>query len=494
MRQLDVLRVVLVLMFLITAAWGQNDAGQQPADTSQQPSDNGQQSTSPVPAYGQSTTTPQVSPFPPLSGLDEPALEPNIAPRSFLQPDFRVTEVVDTNSSNQLGRTPIFAVTHLQGSADLLRLWSRYATSLAYVGNGSLYANRNVSDSQAHQFYLAQRVLWRTGSLQVRDAFSYLPEGNFGSGAFGGSGAVGGMGGLGGGGIGGFGGGGGGINLFGGSTLGSVGQVPRIGNVVDLDVQQSLSPRSTITAAGAYGLTHFTRSGAPSTLNGQLIDARQTTGVFGYNYSINRRNTVAVSYLHGDFTFPRAGTGSFSTDVIHLLYGYQISGRMSLTLGGGPQYIRFSNQALSPGSRLTFSARASVRYQFPKTGFSLSYNRYVSGGSGLFAGAETDLAQLTATHPISRQYTFYADLGYSHNKRLQSAASGVPGTAFNSGFAGLRLSRTFSRTLTGFAIYQFHTVWFDSSFCTTGASCSRTLNRNLAGIGLDWHPHAIRLD
>jgi hypothetical protein len=495
LSQLHLLSLVLMLTLALSAAWAQDDSAQQPSGATQQPSDTTQQpSTTPVPAYGQSTATPQVSPFPPLSGLDEPALEPNIAPRSFLQPDFRITQVIDTNSTNQLGHTPVFSATHLQGSMDLLRLWSRYAAQIAYVGNGTLYLNRNVADSQAHQLYLAQRVLWRTGSLQVRDVFSYLPEGSFGSGAFGGSGAVGGMGGLGGGGIGGFGGGGGGINLFGGSTLGAVGQIPRIGNVATLDVQQSLSPRSTVTAAGAFGLTHFTQSGAPGTKNGNLIDARQATGTFGYNYSINRRNTVAVSYLHGEFTFPRAGTGSFSTDVIHLLYGYQISGRMSLTLGGGPQYIRFSNQVLAPSNRLTFSARAGLRYQFPRTGLAFNYNRFVSGGSGLFAGAQTDLAQLTVTHPISRQYTFFADFGYSHNKRLQTSGSGVPGNTFNSGFAGARLSRIFSRTLTGYALYQFHTVWFDSSFCTTGTSCSRTLDRNLFGVGLDWHPHAIRLD
>lgn len=495
MKKLNCAGMLLLLLCAADAAKAQNDPNQQPPDATQQSVDNGQpQSSTPVPAYGQSASTPQVAPFPPLSGLDEAALEPSIAPRSFLQPDFRITEVVDTNSTNQLGHSPVFAVTHLQGSMDLLRLWSRYASSIAYVGNGSFYANRNVANAQAHQLYLAQRVLWRTGSLQVRDAFSYLPEGTFGSGSFGGSGAIGGLGGMGGGGIGGFGGGGGGLNLFGGSTLAAVGQVPRIGNVADLDVRQSLSPRSTVTAAAAYGLTHFTSNSAPATFNGQLIDTRQITGQLGYDYALNRRNTLAVSYLYGDFTFPSAGTGSFQTHVIHLLYGYQISGRMSLVLGGGPQYLIFSNHTLAGNNRLTFSARAGLRYRFPKTSIGVNYNRYVSGGSGFFAGSETDLFGLSITRPISRTYNFLVDAGYTHNKRLQAALTGTPGTSFNSGYAGFRISRTFSRTIAGYAIFQYHDVWFDSSFCTNGTTCARTSNRALLGVGVDWHPHAIRLD
>jgi hypothetical protein len=37
-------------------------------------------------------------------------------------------------------------------------------------------------------------------------------------------------------------------------------------------------------------------------------------------------------------------------------------------------------------------------------------------------------------------------------------------------------------------------VNFDRSFCGTAASCSHSFQRNVFVIGLDWHPHPIRLD
>jgi hypothetical protein len=477
--------VAMMVMLMGALVWAQNDAQQQPPDNTQQPTN-----TPPPGAYGQSPTSPQVSQFPPLSSLDAASLEPNIAARSFLQPDLRVAEYIDTNATNSLGHNTgsTVALTHVQGSVDLQRFWSRYATSLAYVGDGALYWNSKATDTQAHQLYLDQRVLWRTGVLQFRDVASYLPEGAFGSGAFGGSGAVGGLGGLGGGGI--VGGLGGAFNFFGGSTLSSVGQVPSFGNVAIIDLQQNLSPRTAFTAAGGYGLTHFTQR----SVFGQLVNSRQATGQAGFNYLLNRRNSVAIQYIFGDFAFPRAGAGGFTTHIVHLLYGYQISGRMDLILGGGPQYIRFNSPLFTSSNRVSASGQASLRYRFQRASVSVGYSRFVNGGSGFFSGSVTNLVRATLNRPFSRKWNFFADVGYSLSDRLQSAGNAVSATTFHSGYAGVRLSRTLSRTLTAYGTYQFNDLWFNTAFCGTASTCNRTSTRSIGGVGLDWHPHAIRLD
>jgi len=476
--------VVIVAVLGVATVCAQDDSTQQPPDNSGQPVN-----TPPQGAYGQGTTQPQVSQFPPLSSLDAASLEPNVASRSFLQPDFRVAELVDTNASNSLGHNTgaTRAVTHLQGSIDLQRLWSRYATSLAYVGDGAIYPAGNVSDTQAHQAYLDQRVMWRTGLLQFRDVASYLPEGSFGSGAFGGVGGVGGLGGLGGGGI--VGGLGGTFNFFGSGNLSSVGTVPSFSNVSIMDVQQNLTPRTAVTAAGGYGWTHFTQASTPP-----LVDTRQVTGQAGVNHQLNRRSSVAVSYIFADIKFPHAGAGSFDSHTVHLLYGYQISGRMDLVLGAGPQYVKFNNPAFTAGNRVSVSGIASLRYRFPRTSVSLTYSRFVNGGSGFFAGSITNLFRATMNRPLSRRWTFYGDLGYSLNNRLQNIGNSVTATNFHSAYAGARLSRILSRTFTAYALYQFNDLWFDTAFCSAGAPCTRISTRNIAGVGLDWHPHAIRLD
>jgi hypothetical protein len=44
--------------------------------------------------------------------------------------------------------------------------------------------------------------------------------------------------------------------------------------------------------------------------------------------------------------------------------------------------------------------------------------------------------------------------------------------------------------------YQFHELWFDRGFCGGASSspCNHISSRHVAGVGLSWHPHAIRLD
>src|SRR5216683_410408 len=181
------------LMMLLVLVWGsasaQSDAGpQQTADSTQQPADSGQQSGAPTPpAFGQDNPRLQVNENPPLSGLDEPVLEPTIAPRSFLLPGLEVSESADSNIAGQLGNSAIHSVTRAMGSLTLQRLWSRYDTALNYVAGAAFYGAKGIGANQVHDLNADQKILWRTGQLSLRDSFSYLPEGSFGGGSFGGA-------------------------------------------------------------------------------------------------------------------------------------------------------------------------------------------------------------------------------------------------------------------------------------------------------------------
>jgi hypothetical protein len=486
-KQTPVIRHYILLALLLLCAVGvvsaQDDSTQAPADTAQQPA------TTPPPAFGQEPTPPPVSQAPPLTSLDEASLEPNLAARSFLAPDITVSEFADTNATSSLGgRRTWNGVTHLQGSLALQRLWSRYETTLQYAAGGTFY-NNNVSATQVHHLYFNQRFLWRTGSFQIRDTASYLPEGSFGFGSFGGSSLAGG------GGFGGssFGGGVGGIGGFpglGGSTFGGVGNIPRLHNLAMAEIQETLSPRSSITLAGGYGLLHFTHN-APG-----LIDSRQVNGQAGYNYTISRRSTIGTMYMYRDFSFPNQGGGSFQTHMVHLVYGYQLTGRMSLTLSGGPQFIRFATPVNGSRHNITGSGRALLKYRFSeRTSMSLDYNHFTSSGSGFFAGAETDLVRLNATRQMGRLWTLTADLGYTHNRRLQPSSAGADAVSYNSGYGGLRISRILRRTLSAYAFYRYNDLVFSNSVCIAGTSnCGHSSNRNIVGLGLDWHPQPIRID
>ena len=485
--QKSYLSAVVILLLMLGMAHAQTDSGQS-TDQSQTTTPDTSQQSSPSTAFGQEPAQPQVTKFPPLSGLDEAALEPNIAPRNFLVTAFQAAEAVDSNGQNTLNRAghrnAFIGTTRLNGMVGLQRLWSRYQVMMDYNGGGSLFFGTNQVDTQMHRVDLKSAVLWRTGALQFRDSVSYLPEGSFGGGSFGGVGGAGGLGGgVGAGGV------GSGFTFFGSGTFGTLGTFPRLMNLSVLDIQQSLSPRSSVTLAGGYNLVHFTKS-----TGGFLLDSRQVTGQAGYNYTINRRNSIALAYGFQHFQFPTVGGGGFESHVINFIYGHQISGRMDLQLGAGPQLSRLSSPLLGSKNRISASGHASLRYRFPKTSMSLNYSRLDSAGSGFFAGAESDVVRFTLNRPFGRRWEGSSDIGFSHNKRLQIQTLGVNAKSYNDLYAGARLNRILTRTIRGFLFYQFNDLNFSSSFCGPGGICNHLATRNVIGLGLSWQPHPIRID
>jgi hypothetical protein len=141
----------------------------------------------------------------------------------------------------------------------------------------------------------------------------------------------------------------------------------------------------------------------------------------------------------------------------------------------------------------------SLQYRFPKTTVLLSYQRFNTSGSGVYAGALTDTVHADAKRPLSRIWDVFGDLGYSKNRQLQLAGSTVNATKFSYSYAGVGLHRHFGPNLTGFVSYQFNYLTFDSA-CpvpvapTSTVACSRISQRQVGTIGLDWTPRPIRLD
>jgi len=475
--------MVIFLIVALGTSWAQSDAGQQPAGSGQQPSGQDNQS--------------QSDANPPISGIDQPSLGARFPTRSFLLPGAHVSEALDSNVGQTAGTSAINGVTRVLGSLMLQKIGSRYETAFDYVGGVAFYTGVSPSISQIQQFDAEQKILWRTGTLTLRDRFSYLPEGSFGFGAYGESGAYNlGLGGIGyvggtlGQGLGG---------LFGLGEFGSLGQAPRIDNLAIADVTQSLSARSSVTVAGGYEIVHFTDNTAG------FVDSNQITGQVGYDYKLSRKSQIALVYGFQDFQYPNIPGSSFSTNVVTLMYGYRISGRMDFLVGAGPQVTLIHNSLLFGGSsdRVTVSARAALRYRFPRTSIGIYYDRYDSSGSGYFVGAVSDVVRFSVSRPLTRLWTATADIGYAHNSALQRSLANLlpPGLAgplppstnsFQYVYAGAAVHRPLGRHFAVFFSYQFNDLQFNGSTCTAGGSCAS--QRHVVAAGLDWHPRPIRLD
>jgi hypothetical protein len=443
-------------------------------------------------ATGPDTTT-QVIENPPLSGLDEPSFEPGYGPRSYLLPSVQINQAVDTNATGAVGsNTTIRDVTRVIGSVTLQEMWKLHPLDIAYSGGAARYYGPGAKTYQIHSLAATQRFLWRTGQFALRDSFSYLPQGSFGFGSFGGASAISGGGSV-------AGGGGPGITQF-----GSVGNQPRVTNSSVADITQALSPRASVVLSGGFALTDFVNAPAG------YINSQQTSGQAGYNYQLSKHDQIAFTYGYQELHFPRTGSGTFNVNVWQVMYGHRISGKLDLKFGGGPQWIHTNGFALNQSGALVPSHRsiisgsgqASLMYHMSaRSNLNLTYSHYTSPGSGFFAGANTDAVRFALSHTLTRRWSSTLDTGYSRNSRI---LANIPGptsstsltnnaSTYQYWYAGAGLRRQLGRHFGAFTSYQYDSIRFNSGFCTTGNNCN-TYGRHVGLIGLDWTPHPIRLD
>src|SRR5580692_602492 len=510
MKKLHSIWMLGMMVCALSGAWAQDNSTSTPPATEPPATEapqNGQPQ-QPVPAYGQENAPPPISENPPLSGLDLPSLEPHAAPLSYLQPGATVSESADSNAGNSLGGQHVTSVSRVLGSLTLQRLWSHYDLALDYVGGVGYYSVNGQGLKSLQQMDLQQKITWKRGQFSVGDSFSYLPEGNFGGfyGALGSQGIAS-LGNT-------------GFQLSAsGAALGTLGLAPRVLNVSIAEIEENLTPKSALTVAGGYAFTHFYGSGFNGT---DFIGSSQTSAQAGYNRILTSHTQIALVYGYQGFDFSVVGT-AFHTQIVQGLYGHRISGRMDLLLGAGPQltFLDLPSFTVVGGNlvpitvkdtRLGVAAQARLRYQLTRTSLDLTYKRFTTSGSGLFAGAQSDLVRLSATRPLTRVWSAFTDLGYSHNSRIQpltnAQATACSGTSqpfmdicpannantYSFGFIGAGLHRSFGREFHRYVSYQFNELSFDHSYCPTASACSRIGNRNVATFGLDWTPRPIRLD
>jgi hypothetical protein len=504
--------LLAILAVALSGAWAQDST--EPQSTEGAPQSAPQE---PTPAYGQENAPPPITENPPLSGLDTPSLEPHAAPLSYLQPGATVSESADSNIGNLPGQSAVRSITRGLGSLTLQRLWSHYDLGLDYVGGAGYYNVRNLGWETLQQADIDQKITWKRGQLSLRDSFSYLPEGNFG-GAYGSVGSA-------------------GIQslgtstysaFFGGNLLGTLGLAPRIVNLSLGDIEEYLTPKSAVTATGGYAFTHF--YGNDVETGNSFLGSSEVSAQVGYSHLLTPQTQVALLYGYQAFNFTVFGS-AFHSHLVMGMYGHRITGRMDLLIAAGPQFsdielpCTLANVILSnpnchanaqlqvsgsiPNTRIGAAGQARLRYRFSRSSLELLYERFVTGGSGIFAGAQTDLAHLDIQRPLSRVWNLTLDTGYGRNSRLQPlsnqqltscgatgqpACPGIDANTYIYGFAGAALHRQFGHNWHAFASYQFNELSFDHSYCGGLEVCDRISHRHIGTVGLDWTPRPIRID
>jgi hypothetical protein len=468
MARMRKIRLALLVFGTSICAAAQNSSQSQPATT-------------PAPAFGQNA--PVLNPEnPPVSGMDEPGLELRTATRSFISPALQVSESADTNGGNGLGKTGLESVTHVLGALDIQQFWPKSDLFLEYLGGGAFYSSP-YDAKQLQAAGLEAVTRWRTGQVTLRDSFSYLPDGSFqvGYGGDPGMGLI--SGGLG---TGGTGGGLPGLQQSNGA-FGSVGNIPRLANTAILDAVQALNPVSAITVAGGFSNAHFYDP------TQTLINSDQITVQAGYSRLLSRHDQIGAIYGFQLFQFPQDTGGQIYNHIVNVRWSHTLTGRLSLIAGAGPQYTD-----LQLGGYLThwsLSARVQLRYKLRHASMVVSYEKFTSAGSGFFAGANTQAARLGFTRPLGRTWEVFADLGYSHNTKLQPANFGAANaSSYDEGSAGAVFRKHLGRSYDFFAAYRFSEVAFNVPVALSGGVAGRIAQRHIGTIGVEWHPKPTRIE
>jgi hypothetical protein len=368
------------------------------------------------------------------------------------------------------------------GALDLQQFWPKSDLFLEYLGGGAFYGSP-YEVKQLHAAGLEAVTRWRTGQMTLRDSFSYLPDGSFSVGTFGGVPgfdlATGGGAGIQNGGL-------PGSHLFGSGQLGSVGDIPRLANTAILDAVQAINPRSAITAAGGFSNAHFYDS------TNTLLNSDQVTVEGGYSHLLSRHDQIGAIYAFQLFQFPQNTGGQIFNHVVNVRWSHTITGRMSFIAGAGPQYTDLQQGGYV--KHWSVSARVQLRYKFARSSMVATWEKFLSSGSGFFAGADTQAARLGYQRPMGRTWVLYGDLSYSHNRTLQNVlVGGVNAASYDEGSASAVFRKHLGRTYEFFAAYRFSEVAFNVPVSLSGAS-GRISQRHVGTIGVEWHPTPTRIE
>jgi hypothetical protein len=258
-------------------------------------------------------------------------------------------------------------------------------------------------------------------------------------------------------------------------------------------LSQSFSPRSTVVLIAGYDYTDFLKN-AQSSL--ALINSQMATARIGYDYRLSRQDRISATYSYQSFHFPHAGSGNVNAHQWNLLYGRRITGRLNIVVGGGPQLTVFHRSLTPVPNRLTASGRAQLNYQLsPRTSTQVSYLHYISAGSGFFAGANSDVVSTSLNQLAGRNWNFMLSGGYSHNSQLQRSPVGAStANTYEYWFGGASIRRQLGHYFGASVSYQYSNIRFNSSVCTNPGVCGTSTGQQVGLVGIDWHPHPIRLD
>lgn len=448
-----------VLLFLLAA--GSSVRAQSTADQSPTSSEAQSDATSgDAPSLSDAADTPETDELP--SGSSQ---EPS---RSFLEIGLHASDGVDTNPAGILGSSSqLSSVTHLLGSLDLLKLRPRSQTVVDYLGGGAFWdGTATTGHYDQQQLDARERIRWSRGQLIMRDTFQYLGEGTLARLNVAGSGVE------------------GSLTADSGIPPTEVSHQAYITQVSMADLGEALTRRSLANVGVSYSLVNY--------LGESSFDSRQASIMAGLNHQLGRKDSIGIAYRFQDLEFPNSNVGHLFANSAMFIFHRTMSARMEFVAGAGPEVVTTGGGTQPGTSQINASAQASLLYVWKRSGMSLAYNRLVTSGADVYAGANSDIASASAYRDILRSWRATVNGGYTRATAINLVSTTIPGNSYDYAFLGATIRHRFGSGLDGFASYQFYNESFGN--CSGLSHCNLQTRRHVVLIGLDWTLRRIPLD
>lgn len=417
------------------------------------------------------TSPPLLPDATPLTGVQNATLGTTEARHSYWVPGAQLSTSIQSSGANSTW----FANNYVIGNLSLMKAWARSQFAVNYSGGGYFSTDSQQGNGNYQAMALSQAFQWNRLTLQFLDQLSYLPQSTFGFG--------------------------GGTNLgipgAGGSTgptipgLGS-GSVPnqsiyaasgpRLSNAGIIQATYAITRRSSVTASASYAILHFTDPGN--------VDNNTFTASFGYNYVLSHANTIGLVYHFSSFQFsgqPQA----FGDHTFNVVYGRKLTGRLALTISGGPEYTTFRIPVGTQTSKLGGNGNVNLIYGLKNGALMAGYFHGLTGGSGVFTGSTVDTVNFGVTHRLTRVWSGQVNMGYSMNKAVVTSAQ-ANSPNYNNWFIGGGVNRPIGRNM-NFGVAYNATIGTTVQPGCTGGSCTSNQNSNYITVNFQWQSRPLIL-
>ena len=404
----------------------------------------------------------------PTTGLEVPSFGAPSLAHNYWVPGLEYGSTIQSRPLGQVAQDGWYANNYVGGDLSLLQQWGHAQLGINYSGGGFFSTSNEINNGWYQQLSFAQNIQLSRWQIQFFDQFSYIPDSQFGFA--------------------------GGTNLsipgIGGSLGPSIPGLgasivpsqsiyaalgPRYSNAFAAQVTYSFTARSSITFGGSYGLLDFTEPGN--------VDNDMALGSIGYNYALNKTDSIGVFYRFSAFHF-NGEPQAYGNHVANFVYTKKVSRLLALSLFGGPQITTYRVPVGSQTNDVSASGGASLTYGLEHGTIRANYFHGLSGGGGVLLGSNTDEFTASLGRNIGRVWTVTVNGGYARNSAIGSSGT-TPGQNYNDWFLGGGISRPFGREVNLSVSYSAR--FENTSQPCSGTGCNSDYTQNMVSITLQWH-------